>query len=216
MTISADPSRGSATDATETASARQTRFSVCVYCGSRSGTDVAYERAAQSVGREIGRRGWQLVYGGGHVGLMGAVADAVMAHGGRTVGVIPQRLMDREVGHRGLSEQHVVETMHQRKQMMAERSDAFLALPGGIGTLEELFEVWTWRQIGYHDQPIGLLNVAGYYDGLLAFMQHTVDAGFLSSTQQKALEVGSDPVELLERLHRLHVRARSPDDYSQI
>ena len=216
MTIPTDPSPGSARSQATAKKAGTTHFSVCVYCGSRHGADPAFERAAQAVGREIGQRGWQLVYGGGHVGLMGAVADAVMAHGGRTVGVIPRRLTDREVGHRGLSEQHVVETMHQRKQMMAERADVFLALPGGIGTLEELFEVWTWRQIGYHDQPIGLLNVAGYYDGLLAFMQHTVDTGFLSTAQQQVLEVGCDPVELLDRLHHLHAKAQLADDYSRI
>jgi uncharacterized protein (TIGR00730 family) len=132
---------------------------------------------------------------------MGVVADAVLAHGGRVVGVIPRMLMDREVGHTDLQELHVVDSMHQRKQMMAERAQAFLALPGGIGTMEELFEVWTWRQIGYHARPIGVLNVDGYYDALLRFLQHTVDQGFLGAAQRQVLQVGEDPTELIERLH---------------
>jgi uncharacterized protein (TIGR00730 family) len=191
-------------------------FSVCVYCGSRRGTRPAYAEAARAVGRAIGSRGWQLVYGGGAVGLMGGVADAALAAGGRVVGVIPQTLMQREVGHRGLHEQHVVPTMHLRKQMMAERADAFLALPGGIGTLEELYEVWTWRQLGYHDQPIGLLNVAGYFDGLLAFMQATVDEGFLTPEQQQVLQVGVDADELLGRLASLARRSGAADDFSRV
>lgn len=177
-------------------------FSVCVYCGSRHGARPSYTEAARALGSAIGSRGWQLVYGGGKVGLMGEVADAVLAAGGRVVGVIPESLMQREVGHRGLTELHVVPTMHQRKQMMAERADAFIALPGGIGTLEELYEVWTWRQLGYHRQPIGLLNIDGFYDTLLAFMLQTVDEGFLSAQQLAAVEVGSDPVEMLLRLAR--------------
>jgi uncharacterized protein (TIGR00730 family) len=177
-------------------------FSICVYCGSRHGARTSYTTAARALGSAIGSRGWQLVYGGGNVGLMGEVADAVLAAGGRVVGVIPESLMQREVGHRGLTELHVVPTMHQRKQMMAERADAFIALPGGIGTLEELYEVWTWRQLGYHRQPIGLLNIDGFYDTLLAFMQQTVDEGFLSAQQLSAVEVGTDPVEMLLRLAR--------------
>jgi uncharacterized protein (TIGR00730 family) len=177
-------------------------FSVCVYCGSRHGARPSYTEAARALGSAIGSRGWQLVYGGGNVGLMGEVADAVLATGGRVVGVIPESLMQREVGHTGLTELHVVPTMHQRKQMMAERADAFIALPGGIGTLEELYEVWTWRQLGYHRQPIGLLNIDGFYDTLLAFMQQTVDEGFLSAPQLAAVEVGTDPVEMLLRLSR--------------
>src|SRR6185369_11799243 len=138
-------------------------FSVCVYCGSRTGATPSHVEAAREVGRLIGERGWRLVYGGGKVGLMGVVADAAMAAGANVIGVIPQALMQREVGHQGISQLQVVQTMHQRKQAMAERSDAFIALPGGIGTLEELYEVWTWRQIGYHDRPVGLLNTEGYY-----------------------------------------------------
>lgn len=192
------------------------RFSVCVYCGSRNGAQPAYVAAAQAVGRAIGERGWQLVYGGGNVGLMGTVADATLHAGGRVVGVIPDTLMQREVGHAGLHELHVVPTMHVRKQMMAERADAFVALPGGIGTLEELYEVWTWRQLGYHDQPIGLLNTAGYYEALLAFMRHSVREGFLAPAQHALLQVDDDPPRLLETLHSLAIGATGTDDYGRI
>jgi uncharacterized protein (TIGR00730 family) len=188
-------------------------FSVCVYCGSRHGARAAYTEAARALGTAIGARGWQLVYGGGKVGLMGEVADATLAAGGRVIGVIPETLMRREVGHAGLSELHVVPTMHQRKQMMAERADAFIALPGGIGTLEELYEVWTWRQLGYHDQPIGLLNTEGYYSGLLQFMQHTVAEGFLSASQQAVLLVATDPQALLLELALAAGVATGPDDF---
>lgn len=189
-------------------------FSVSVYCGSRHGARPAYVEAARVLGTAIGARGWQLVYGGGKVGLMGEVADATLAAGGRVIGVIPESLMRREVGHKGLTELHVVPTMHQRKQMMAERADAFIALPGGIGTLEELYEVWTWRQLGYHDNPIGLLNTDGFYDGLLQFMQHTVAEGFLSAEQQAVLRVGRDPVALLDELAAAAGPGR--DDFAKI
>ena len=149
-------------------------FSLCVYCGSRPGALPTYTDASRQVGEWIGRHGGQLVYGGGRNGLMGVVAQATLAAGGRVIGVIPQALVDKEAANTDCTELHVVQTMHERKQMMAERADAFLALPGGIGTFEELFEVWTWRQLGYHDKPIGLLNVAGYYDPLLQFMNNTV------------------------------------------
>ena len=175
-------------------------FSACVYCGSKHGLRPAYASSARALGKAIGKRGWQMVYGGGKVGLMGEVADAVLANGGRVVGVIPETLMQREVGHTGLHELHVVPTMHLRKQMMAERADAFIALPGGIGTLEELYEVWTWRQLGYHALPIGLLNVEGYFDPLLAFMRRSVDEGFLSSEQLAVLQVDTDAEALLLRL----------------
>ena len=177
-------------------------FSLCVYCGSRHGESPAYTAAARELGTAIGSRGWQLVYGGGKVGLMGEVADATLAAGGRVIGVIPDTLMRREVGHRGLTELHVVSTMHQRKHLMAERSHAFVALPGGIGTLEELYEVWTWRQLGYHDKPIALLNVAGYYDDLLEFMRRTVSEGFLAQTQHDNLWVSDRVDDLLDRLTR--------------
>jgi len=191
-------------------------LSLCVYCGSRIGSEPAYRQAAEAVGALIGRSGWQLVYGGGRAGLMGVVADATLAAGGRVVGVIPSTLMERELGHRGLHELHVVETMHERKHMMAERSDAFLALPGGIGTFEELFEVWTWRQLGYHDKPVGLLNVEGYYDALIAFLAQTEQRGFVSAVQRELLAVDSDPQRLLDKLGDEARRATAPDDYRRI
>jgi uncharacterized protein (TIGR00730 family) len=163
----------------------------------------------------IGRLGWQLVYGGGRAGLMGEVAEAALTAGGRVVGVIPRSLMERELGHPGLSELHVVETMHERKRLMAERSDAFLALPGGIGTLEELFEVWTWRQLGYHDKPVGLLNTDGYYDKLLAFVADMAGEGFVPPAQRELLQVDSQPGPLLQRLGQLSSGATAADDYSR-
>lgn len=193
-----------------------TRPSLCVYCGSRPGVDPAYAAAAEAVGRSIGERGWQLVYGGGRAGLMGIVANAALAAGAPVVGVIPQSLMDREVGHQGLTELHVVQTMHERKLMMAERSDAFVALPGGIGTFEELFEVWSWRQLGYHDKPLGLLNVGGYYDPLLAFMADTVRQGFVSAPQHELLQVDAGAATLLDRIAALMPLATAPDDYRRI
>lgn len=193
-----------------------THPSVCVYCGSRPGSDPAYAAAAEAVGRSIGARGWQLVYGGGRAGLMGIVANAALTAGAPVVGVIPQSLMDREVGHQGLTELHVVQTMHERKLMMAERSDAFIALPGGIGTFEELFEVWSWRQLGYHDKPLGLLNVGRYYDPLLAFMAETVRQGFVSPPQHDLLQVDADPAALLDRISALMPLATAPDDYRRI
>ncbi len=192
------------------------RVSLCVYCGSRPGELPAYAAAARAVGREIGRRGWQLVYAGGRAGLMGIVADAALEAGATVVGVIPHSLMDRELGHAALTELHVVDTMHQRKKMMAERSDAFLALPGGIGTFEELFEVWTWRRLGYHDKPIGLLNVAGYYDALLGFLHHSLGQGFMASPPSDLLQVDSDAPALVERLGALAPLATAPDDYRPI
>ncbi len=175
-------------------------FSVCVYCGSRLGAQAAYADAARALGTAIARRGWRLVYGGGNVGLMGIVADAVLAAGGSVCGVIPESLMRREVGHRGLQELHVVDTMHARKQRMAEASDAFVALPGGIGTFEELFEVWTWRHLGYHDKPVALLDVAGYWQPLLTFLQRTQAEGFVSAEQADMLIVEDGIEALLDRL----------------
>lgn len=191
-------------------------LSLCIYCGARVGARPSYEAAAQTVGRLIGERGWQLVYGGGNAGLMGVVANATLQAGGRVVGVIPHSLMERELGHKGLHELHVVETMHERKQMMAERADAFLALPGGIGTFEELFEVWTWRQLGYHDKPVGLLNVDGYYDALLGFLDQGVAEGFLPLAQRQLLSASSDPLALIDQLAQDAMAATAPDDYRQI
>ena len=191
-------------------------LSLCVYCGSRFGDDAAFEQAARRLGASLGARGGQLVYGGGQIGLMGVVADAALAAGARVVGVIPQALMLREVGHRALTELHVVQTMHERKQLMAERADAFVALPGGIGTLEELYEVWSWQQLGYHDKPVALLNVAGYYDALLRFMDHGHRRGFVSDAQHAALIVDDDVDRLLDRVAAAAVEATAPDDYSRI
>ena len=178
----------------------QPAFSLCVYCGSKPGADPAFAQAATEVGAWIGQHGGQLVYGGGRGGLMGIVADATLQAGGRVIGIIPQALVDREWAHRGCTELHIVDTMHERKRMMAERSDAFLAMPGGIGTLEELFEVWTWQQLGYHNKPIGLLNVADYYAGLLQFMDHSVAQGFLAAPQREVVVVNADAAALLPAL----------------
>lgn len=192
------------------------KLSVCVYCGSRPGAQPEFADVARSIGAEIGRRGWQLVYGGGRAGLMGIVADAALAAGAPVVGVIPESLMGRELGHRGLTELHVVQTMHERKLMMAERSDAFLALPGGIGTFEELFEVWSWRQLGYHDKPLGLLNVSGYYDTLLTFLHESERQGLMTAEQLSLLQVRNEAVALLDELARLASLASAPDDYRRI
>ena len=175
-------------------------FSLCVYCGSRPGNEPAFAEAAQSVGEWIGGHGGQLVYGGGRNGLMGIVAEATLAAGGRVVGIIPKALVEKEWAHQGCTELQVVDTMHERKRLMADRADAFLALPGGIGTFEEFFEVWTWRQLGYHDKPVGLLNVAGYYDGLMAFMRTGVEQQFMNSWQMDLIRVGSDIDTLLPDL----------------
>ncbi len=176
------------------------QFSVCVYCGSRPGNDARYAEVAREVGHWIGSRGGQLVYGGGRSGLMGIVADSALAAGGTVVGIIPQALVDRELAHKGCQELLVVETMHERKRLMAEGADAFMALPGGIGTFEEFFEVWTWRQLGYHDKPVGLLNTGGYYDGLVRFLESTVTHGFLADWQMDLIRVDSAADRLLPAL----------------
>ncbi|APR94243.1 hypothetical protein PATSB16_09010 [Pandoraea thiooxydans] len=174
--------------------------SVCVYCGASTGVRPAYAQAAALLGRRLAERGIRLIYGGGKVGLMGVVADAVLEHGGQAIGVIPEALLKKEVGHHGLTELHVVANMHQRKQMMADQADAFIAMPGGIGTCEELFEVFTWLQIGYHAKPIGLLNVEHYYDPLLGFLQHMVTENFLQRAQLDQLQIADEPATLLDRL----------------
>lgn len=175
-------------------------FSVCVYCGSRPGFNPDFALAAAQVGTWIGQHQGQLVYGGGGAGLMRVVADATLQAGGRVIGVIPQALVDREWAHHDCTELHIVETMHDRKRMMAEHADAFLALPGGLGTLEELFEVWTWRQLGYHDKPIGLLNVAHYYDRLLEFLNVSVEQQLVGDWQMRLIRADSDPISLLQSL----------------
>ena len=175
-------------------------FSVCVYCGSRPGAEPHHTAAAERVGRWIGEHGGQLVYGGGCNGLMGTVAQATLAAGGRVVGVIPQALVEKEWANHNCTELHVVDTMHERKRLMAEHADAFLALPGGIGTFEEFFEVWTWRQLGYHDKPIGLLNLGGYYDGLLQFLRGAVQQQFMGEWQMDLVRVDSNATRLLPDL----------------
>ncbi|QAU34724.1 TIGR00730 family Rossman fold protein [Janthinobacterium sp. 17J80-10] len=168
--------------------------SICIYCGSSPGILPAYAEAARALAQEMVKGDIALVYGGGKVGLMGVVADEVMRLGGTVTGIIPKALLDWEVGHHGLTQLHVVKDMHERKAMMAELSDGFIALPGGIGTLEELFETLTWAQLGFHDKPIGLLNVAGFYDGLLSFLGQVVSQGFLKQAQATLLmhEVQAD------------------------
>ncbi|NFV79320.1 TIGR00730 family Rossman fold protein [Magnetospirillum aberrantis] len=173
---------------------------VCVFCGSSKGARADYAEAAAAMGRLVAERGLGLVYGGGEVGLMGILANSALAAGGEVIGVIPEALMRMEVGHPKLTALHVVDTMHERKAMMAELSDAFVALPGGIGTLEELFEVWTWGQLGIHPKPLGFLDVAGYYDSLHAFLDHSVAEGFLKERHRAMTAVESDPARLLDRL----------------
>ena len=175
-------------------------FSICVYCGSRPGNEPEFAALAREVGSWIGKHGGQLVYGGGSNGLMGILADATLAAGGRVVGVIPKALVEKEWAHNGCTELHVVETMHDRKRIMAEHADAFLALPGGIGTLEEFFEVWTWRQLGYHNKPVGLLNASGYYDSLLTFLKSSVTAGFMNDWLMDLIRTDSKAEPLLKAL----------------
>lgn len=175
-------------------------FSLCVYCGSKPGTDPAFTQTAIQVGTWIGQHGGQLVYGGGRNGLMGIVANATMAAGGRVIGVIPRALVEKEWAHTECTELHVVETMHERKQMMAEKADAFVALPGGIGTFEEFYEVWTWRQLGYHNKPIGLLNVNGYYEPMLDFLNGVVQHEFMGEWQMDLIQAHSNLSVLLPNL----------------
>lgn len=171
--------------------------SICVFCGSSAGTVLAYREAARSLGRELVRRDLRLVYGGGNIGLMGVIADAVLSAGGEVVGVIPQALVAKEVAHSGLTRLHVVGSMHERKALMGELGDAFLALPGGFGTLEEFCEVLTWAQLGLHRKPCGLLNVNGYYDPLLEFFGRAVGEGFLRDKHRGLVLVGRTPEEVL-------------------
>jgi uncharacterized protein (TIGR00730 family) len=159
-----------------------------------------YAETARAVGRWIGEHGGQLVYGGGHNGLMGVLADSAALAGARVVGIIPSSMVEREWARTACDELIVVETMHERKRIMMERADAFLALPGGIGTFEEFFEAWTWRQLGFHDKPVGLLNSGGYYDALLTFMRHTTQAGFVSDWQMDLIRIGVRPDALLREL----------------
>ena len=178
---------------------------ICIYCGSSSGRDPRFVETAREVGRHLADLGIAVVYGGGKVGLMGEVADAALRAGGQVLGVIPQKLRDVEVGHEGLTELFVVDSMHARKMMMAQLSDAFIALPGGFGTLEELFEATTWSQLGYHRKPVGLLNAAGYYDHLLAFLDHGVAEGFIRAQHRPLLQAAPDIATLLDALARAEI-----------
>jgi uncharacterized protein (TIGR00730 family) len=192
------------------------RFSLCVYCGSRPGADPRFAEVAAEVGRWIGAHGGQLVYGGGNNGLMGVLATAALEAGARVVGVIPHSMVEREWAKRDCTELHVVDNMHQRKSMMAERADAFLALPGGIGTFEELFEVWSWRMLNFHRKPVGLLDHGGYYQALLRFLRDSVGHGFMNEAQMDLLTVGSEPGPLLRELVQAAGIDPRPVDVSQI
>jgi uncharacterized protein (TIGR00730 family) len=178
--------------------------SVCVFAGSSEGDDPAFAAAARALGQAIATSGRTLVYGGGKVGLMGALADAALAAGGRVIGVIPRALMKKEVAHASLTELRPVASMHERKATMADLADAFVALPGGLGTLEELFEVWTWAQLGLHDKPVGLLRVGDFFDRLLAFLDGAVDHRFLRPRHRDLLVTDDDPSRLLARLDAFH------------
>jgi uncharacterized protein (TIGR00730 family) len=175
-----------------------TMKSICVFAGSSSGTRPAYASAAGELGRAVAERGWRVVYGGGRVGLMGVLADAALAAGGEVIGVIPEALLRKEVGHRGLTDLRVVQTMHQRKALMSELSDGVVALPGGLGTLEELFEILTWAQLGIHARPCGVLNAGGYYDELLRFLDQTVSEGFVRGEHRDMILAAGEAAALLD------------------
>jgi uncharacterized protein (TIGR00730 family) len=184
---------------------------ICVFMGSQGGTRSEYTAAAKQIGRELVERGYGLVYGGGNVGMMAVVADTVLACRGHVTGVIPENLVGKEVAHRGLSELRIVQSMHERKAMMAELADGFIALPGGIGTMEEFFEVLSWAQLGIHDKPCGLLSVCGYYRHIVQFLDYAVDEGFLKPQHRALLIAEEEPVKLLERFELLigtHARKR--------
>ncbi len=183
-----------------TAAITRTIRRVCVFCGSSPGVDPVYRDEAARLGRELARRDWELVYGGGSVGLMGEIADAVLAAGGKVTGVIPQMLAVKELQHTGCTTLHVTPTMHVRKQTMADAADAFVAMPGGFGTFEEVLEIATWAQLGMHEKPIALFNVRGFYDPLLAFIDHTVREGFIRENQRAIVFSESDAAALCERL----------------
>jgi uncharacterized protein (TIGR00730 family) len=175
---------------------------VCVFCGSSPGFDPAHLEAARALGRGLVARGLELVYGGGSIGLMGACADEVLARGGRVTGVIPRTLFDREVGHRGLSETHIVDTMHERKAIMADKSDAFVVLPGGFGTLDETFEALTWALLGIHEKPIVLVSVQGFWEPFVALADHVTREGFVRKEHRALVNVAKTPDEAIELLLR--------------
>jgi uncharacterized protein (TIGR00730 family) len=185
---------------------------ICIYCGSSAHVDPVYKQTARNVGAAIARQGLRLVYGGGHVGLMGLVADAALAEGGNVIGIIPEHIRSHEIQHTGLTELHVVDSMHIRKSMMAEKADAFVALPGGFGTLEELFEVMTWKQIGLHTKPIIIFNVNGFWDPLLGLIKHTIDTGFAPLNNRRIFSVASSVEEMMAAFHAAPVGGFSPED----
>jgi hypothetical protein len=172
---------------------------LCVFCGSATGRQPAYAETARALGAELVRRGLGLVYGGGSVGLMGVIADAVLADGGEVIGVLPRGLVGKELGHEGLTELHLVDSMHERKALMASLADGFMALPGGLGTLEEILEILTWAQLGIHRKPVGLIDVEGYWEGLLALFRHAVGEGFVRPEYARLLLVDRAPAALLDR-----------------
>ncbi|MBR7796125.1 MAG: TIGR00730 family Rossman fold protein [Bacillota bacterium] len=175
---------------------------IAVFCGSSAGQDSVYIENAKQLGEAMAANNKTLVYGGAQVGCMGAVANAVLDQGGQAIGVIPQKLMDVEIAHEHLTELHVVETMHERKAKMADLADGFVALPGGAGTLEEWFEVFTWAQLGYHDKPIALLNVNGFYDPLIQMLDHTIDEGFMKKEYRDMIIVAEEPAALIDKMNR--------------
>lgn len=172
--------------------------SICVFCGSSFGARDIYADAARDTGRVIAENGYRLVYGGAKVGLMGTVADAALAAGGEVVGVLPKALQNKEIGHEGLDELHLVGSMHERKALMADLSDSFIALPGGAGTLEEIFEVWTWGQLGYHQKPCGFLNIEGYYDHLIAFLDHQTGEQFTKKVMRDMVQIAETPEAMID------------------
>lgn len=175
---------------------------ICVFCGSNPGSSPVYMEGAKQLGISLAEAGITLVYGGARVGLMGAVADTVLAHGGKVIGVIPKSLVDREIAHTGLTDLHIVGSMHERKALMSELADGFIALPGGSGTLEEFFEVFTWAQLGHHQKPCGLLNLNGYYTPLLQFIDHTIGEGFMKEDYRAMILSDSEPKPLLQRFEQ--------------
>lgn len=181
--------------------------SLCVYCGSSPGSDPIYLETASELGRYLANSGIRVVYGGGNVGLMGAVADGALAAGGEVIGVIPKALAEKELAHHGLTEIHTVSSMHERKMMMAELSDAFLALPGGIGTMEEIFEVFTWTQLGFHAKPCAFLNTSGYYDDLFSFLKNMVGQRFIKQEHLDILLIGKNHSELVQQLSEVKIEA---------
>ncbi|MDB4916275.1 MAG: hypothetical protein JWM95_3919 [Gemmatimonadetes bacterium] len=178
---------------------------VCVFCAANPGNDPMYVRAARDFGGFLAASGRRVVFGGGRTGLMGALAEGVLGAGGEAIGIMPRHLVEREVAHTGLTKLHIVESMHERKSLLAELSDGFIAMPGGLGTMEELFEIWTWGQLGLHRKPYGLLEMQGFYAPLLTFLQHAVTEGFIGQPNLAMLAVHTDPAALIERMETMEL-----------